>query len=73
MKQYLSISDIAKITNKERSTVFRWIKAGKLGTVRRVANEYQVPHESFEKWWSKNVQIIEQQEEQQEPEEERQA
>jgi excisionase family DNA binding protein len=56
MKKYLSISDIAQITNKERSTVFRWIKAGKLGQVRKVGNEYQVPHESFEMWWNANVQ-----------------
>ncbi len=62
MKQYLSITDIAQITNKERSTVFRWIKAGKLGLVRKIGSEYQVPHESFKKWWSENVQTIEQEE-----------
>lgn len=62
MKRYLSISDIAQITNKERSTVFRWIKAGKLGRVRKIGSEYQVPHESFEKWWSENVQTTEQEE-----------
>ena len=58
MKKYLSISDIAQITDKERSTVFRWIKAGKLGKVRKVGNEYQVPHESFAKWWNDNVQWL---------------
>jgi excisionase family DNA binding protein len=55
----LSISDIAQITDKERSTVFRWIKAGKLGWVRKVGSEYQIPHESFNKWWTENVQTIE--------------
>jgi excisionase family DNA binding protein len=55
MKHYLTVSAIAQITNKERSTVFRWIKAGKLGQVRRVGNEYQVPHASFERWWAANV------------------
>ena len=59
MKQYLSISDVAQITSKERSTVFRWIKSGKLGTVRKVGSEYQIPHENFNKWWVKNVQTIE--------------
>ncbi len=58
MKQYLSIADIAEITNRERSTVFRWIKSGKIADVRKVGNEYQVPHASFEKWWNKNVQVI---------------
>lgn len=55
MKQYLSVSDIAQITNKERSTVFRWIKAGKFGRVRRIGQEYQVSHESFAHWWSRHV------------------
>jgi excisionase family DNA binding protein len=55
MKQYLSVSDIALITNKERSTVFRWIIAGKFGQVRQVGHEYQVPHASFERWWAENV------------------
>ena len=59
MKQYLSISDVAQITNKERSTVFRWIKAGKLGTVRKVGSEYQIPHENFNEWWQENIQTIE--------------
>lgn len=62
MKQYLSISDVAQITSKERSTVLRWIKAGKLGTVRKVGSEYQIPHESFNKWWAENVQTIENEE-----------
>ena len=57
MKQYLSISDIAQITNKERSTVFRWIKAGKFGSVRKVGHEYQVSHESFERWWSEKTPV----------------
>lgn len=59
MKKYLNISEIARITNKERSTVFRWVKAGKLGQVRKVGNEYQVPLASFERWWSANVQHVE--------------
>lgn len=58
MKKYLSVKDIAQITHKEHSTVFRWVKSGKLGQVRRVGNEYQVPLESFERWWKENVQVI---------------
>lgn len=58
MKKYLNISEIARITNKERSTVFRWVKAGKLGQVHKVGNEYQVPLTGFERWWSTNVQQV---------------
>ncbi len=58
MKQYLTISDIAQITNKERSTVFRWIKAGQFGQVRKVGHEYQVPHESFATWWGQHVFLL---------------
>jgi excisionase family DNA binding protein len=55
MKAYLSVSEIAKVTQKERSTIVRWIKAEKFGKVRRLGNEYQVPHESFKKWWDENM------------------
>lgn len=57
MKKFLSVSDIAQITKKERSTIFRWIKSGKLGEVRKLGNEYQVPLENFERWWASNVQF----------------
>lgn len=62
MKPYLTVADIAQIINKEKSTVLRWIQFGKLQPVRKVGNEYQVPHKSFEKWWAENVQTIDQQE-----------
>ena len=55
MKSYLSVTEIAKVTQKERSTIVRWIQAGKFDGVRMVGNEYQVPHGSFEKWWSENM------------------
>ena len=58
MKRYLSISDVARITDKERSTVFRWVKAGKFGPVRKVGNEYQIPHERFDQWWAENVRTV---------------
>lgn len=55
MKTYLSVSEIAEVTKKEKTTVQRWIKAGKFGTVQKVGNEYRVAHESFKKWWEKNM------------------
>jgi excisionase family DNA binding protein len=55
MKTHLGITEIAVITGKERSTVFRWIKSGKLGKVRKIGGEYQVPHESFVKWWNETM------------------
>ncbi len=54
MKAFLSITEIAKITNKERSTVVRWVKSGEFKEVRQVGNEYQVPIDNFKKWWDKN-------------------
>lgn len=53
MKAHLSITEIAKITNKERSTVVRWVKSGEFGDVRKVGNEYQVSIDSFKRWWDK--------------------
>ena len=55
MKAFLSVTEIAKVTKKERSTIIRWIKAGKFGNVRKIGNEYQIPHESFKKWWDENM------------------
>lgn len=55
MKAYLSVTEIAKVTKKERSTIVRWIKAGRFGKVRKVGNEYQVPHESFRRWWDETM------------------
>ena len=51
MKIFLSVAEIANVTKKEKTTVLRWIKAGNLGNIRKVGNEYRVPHESFKKWW----------------------
>jgi len=55
MKTYLSAAEIAKVTRKEKSTILRWIKAGRFKRVRKVGNEYQVSHESFRRWWEKNM------------------
>ena len=55
MKVYLSVAEIANVTKKEKTTVLRWIKAGKFGNVRKLGNEYQVPHDDFRKWWDENT------------------
>jgi excisionase family DNA binding protein len=55
MKNHLGVTDIAKITGKERSTVIRWIQAGKFGNIPKVGNEYQIPHEQFSLWWEENM------------------
>jgi excisionase family DNA binding protein len=55
MKAYLSVSEIAEVTNKEKTTVQRWIKAGKLRQAQKVGNEYRIPHEAFKKWWDANM------------------
>ena len=45
MKAYLSVAEIANVTKKK--TILRWIKAGRFGCVRKVGNEFRIPHESF--------------------------
>ncbi|MHA2092868.1 MAG: helix-turn-helix domain-containing protein [Candidatus Kariarchaeaceae archaeon] len=55
MKVYLSVAEIADVTKKEKTTVLRWIKAGRFGNIRKVGNEYRVPHESFKKWWERRM------------------
>ena len=51
MKIFLSVAEIADVTKKEKTTVLRWIKAGMFGNIRKIGNEYRVPHDSFKKWW----------------------
>ena len=55
MRAYLSVAEIAKVTKKEKTTVLRWIGAGKFGNVRKVGNEYRVPHEEFKRWWDEEM------------------
>ena len=47
MKVCLSVAEIANVTKKEKTTVLRWIKAGRFGNIRKVGNEYRVPHFSI--------------------------
>jgi excisionase family DNA binding protein len=55
MKSHLGVTEIARITSKERSTILRWIKSGKFGNVSKVGNEYQISHEQLSSWWDKNI------------------
>ena len=55
MKSHLTVSEVAKVTKKERTTIVRWITSGKFGHVPKVGGEYQVSHDSFRKWWGENL------------------
>lgn len=55
MKAYLSFAEIANVTKKEKTNVLRWIKVGRFGYIRKVGNEYGVPHESFKNWWERRL------------------
>ena len=55
MKAYLSVAEVANVTKKEKTTVLRWIKAGRFGCVRKVGNEFRIPHESFKIWWERRL------------------
>jgi excisionase family DNA binding protein len=44
MKVFLSVAEIANVTKKEKTTVLRWIKAGRFGNIRKVGNEFRVSH-----------------------------
>lgn len=55
MRIFLSVAEIADVTKKEKTTVLRWIKAGRFGNIRKIGNEYRVPHDSFKKWWESRM------------------
>ncbi|KAA3642029.1 MAG: DNA-binding protein [Chloroflexi bacterium] len=55
MKNYLGVSEIARIIGKERSTIIRWVKTGIFGNVPKMGNEYQIPHEKFISWWAEHL------------------
>ena len=59
MKTYLTVTEIARVVKKEKTAIQRWIKAGKFERVRKVGQEYRVPHDIFRKWWAKNMRSIE--------------
>jgi len=40
MKIFLSVAEIADVTKKEKTTVLRWIKAGRFGNIRKVRISY---------------------------------
>lgn len=55
MKTYLTVRGIAKILDKERSTVIRWIQAGRLGQVKKIGGDYQIPQENFRRYWEESL------------------
>ena len=55
MKTYLNAGEIANLLKKEKTTIIRWIKAGKFGFISKVGNGYQVPLMNFKKWWDANM------------------
>ena len=59
MKVYLSVSEIVKVTGKQRTTIVRWVQAGKFGKIRKVGHEYQIPHGNFKQWWDRNARLTE--------------
>ena len=44
MKVYLSFVEISNVTKMAKTTVLRWIKAGRFGNMRKVGNEFRVSH-----------------------------
>ena len=63
MKSYLDVTDIAKITKVQRSTIINWINSGKFGKVQKVGNEYRIPHTVFKRWWDENIKTIQSEDE----------
>lgn len=55
MKRFYTVQDIARLAKVNKTTVFRWLKAGKFGTVQRIGNEYRISPESYKKWWESSI------------------
>jgi excisionase family DNA binding protein len=55
MKDFLTITEIAKLEKVTRPTVWRWIKSGEFSGVRKVANQFRVPLREYQKWRDKTV------------------
>lgn len=50
MKDYLLPSQAAKLLNKSKVTVIRWIHKGDFENVRKVGDEFRIPLVSFNKF-----------------------
>ena len=58
MKAFKTITEIAKETGKSRTSIFREIKAGRMGRVPKVGNQYRIPHPNFQKWHEQYVSVF---------------
>lgn len=50
MKDYLLTSQVAKLLNKSKVTVIRWIHQGKFENISKVGEEFRIPLQSFNKF-----------------------
>jgi excisionase family DNA binding protein len=50
MKDYLLPSQAAKLLDKSKVTVIRWIHCGKFENIRKVGDEFRIPLVSFNKF-----------------------
>ena len=50
MKDYLTPAQAAKLLNKNKVTVIRWIHKGVFEDVRKVGEEFRIPLHSFNKF-----------------------
>jgi excisionase family DNA binding protein len=50
MKNFLTVSEVAKIENVSGMTVVRWIKKGVFPNSRKVGRSYRISIIDFQKW-----------------------
>ena len=50
MKQFLTLTQIARLEDVTRETVGRWVKQGSFPGTRRVGRSYRIPIESYHQW-----------------------
>ena len=50
MKDYLLPSQAAKLLDKSKVTVIRWIHKGRFENIRKVGDEFRIPLVSFNKF-----------------------
>ena len=47
-----------KTLGKSRQTIIRYIQQGKFGKVYQINGQYQIPRESYQKFWNEHVKVI---------------
>jgi len=52
MKQFLSAAEVGRLLNLDKSTITKWVKAGKFENVHRIGDKgnYRIPLESVNKF-----------------------